>query len=691
MIIASEKIYRSIAAQKEFSFVLEAINSNSSGIFNFGFSGVSGQFDFFKFASGKIYDFNNRYVWSYNPREEINISGNVGNNFINYFINETPLCLYSPYQSSYFNNFYAESKNNTVDFSFYLNGNNPNYDIIFPEIVMNGSNAIGTILNKNLNKEADFKIFSGNIFNVNSNFALQSFENKNISGGNSGEFLLTSQPFNLLEEINVNFILTLSTNFGDIVKKITTKIVPYPVYFIDFITGYTGIRGLVSDQSLSKVYDYELRVISKDDVPVYISLENEQGHDSNLKIYEDFIITGDAEGVLSNFIHGFDYVTGNVQGFGSSNVKNYYGNNVTGFFNIFEKKIQYATGDINYKYNLPLFGGSGLGEAPVGTIIIGSGIKTGSLKEDIFILEKAAYPINIDLTGYYNGYLNVVNELIYIPVYFTGDINVNYLNHIWSGNVTGIGFTGFYNKIYGITGGQNFIVSGNPLSSNSGYINYNNTIFSNQSTGIFLKDLVVKNTSLFINSGSGFASENNSLASLAFTGNNYFYFNNVTGFIGIFFNNYNSNDKENITYYSFAADYNTKFFPYIFDLQYSTNGVSWVTVDSRVNTNFYNSDPKIFKLTTQIPNSYNYVRLKITSGEVWSHQIYTNNLNNSIGIKNFEVYSDKLVYGHNLNINNVELIPNLCGYFSSDICESSSSSSSILLPQTQSFWIGVNL
>lgn len=725
MIIDSENVYRSIAGQKEFSFVLEVINSNTSGSFNFGFSGVSGEFDLFKFNSGKIYDFNNRYVWSYNPQEQVNFSGNIGENFVNYFINDIPVCLFSPYQSTYYNHFYAKSINVNTELEFYLNGNTPVYELIFPETVMNGTNFTGIILNKNLEPEADFKIFSGDVFNVNSRFNSPTFNFKNISGGSSDTLVLSSEPLELLERKNVNFILNLQTNFGEIVQDIQTTIVPIPVYLIDFVTGFTGNQGLEIDRTLYKVYDYELRVIAQKNVPITVSLENISGHDPNLKIYEDYLVTGNAEGVLSNIVHGFDYITGRVTGFGFSETINYYGNNVTGFFDTIQKRRQYATGNIDYYYNLPLYGGSGFGSSPPGTLINGSGFKTGDLLETVFIFKTGLYSVDSIITGYYNGVKNTKNQTTSFKTHFTGSVNLNFLDYFWSGYSTGIGFTGDSNKIYGITGSNNFIISGSPFNTGTlGYVNYNDTIFSNQATGLLLKPLIFMNSGLFLNSGLPIASENLSGAKNAFTGENYYYIINSTGFVGINFTGYNPIDRQNAFYYTVSTDFETKLYPYIFDLEYSTDGNSWITADSRTGVNFYSSPIKIFELKTSLPKYIAYLRLNLKSGIVWPHQLnqissdfyetrerivtllnsveelykinpsaanrlrdqiyenYSSEINEiKIGLKDFEIYSKKNVTALLSNGGTGEVVPNLCGYCSSVNCPGT----------VESFWISVNI
>jgi hypothetical protein len=108
----------------------------------------------------------------------------------------------------------------------------------------------------------------------------------------------------------------------------------------------------------------------------------------------------------------------------------------------------------------------------------------------------------------------------------------------------------------------------------------------------------------------------------------------------------------------------------------------WVTVDSRTGVDFYSAPLKIFELKTTIPNNYQHVRLNVRSGVTWPHQLREVNNQNQIGLKNLEIYSKKNVTNQIFNNDgsqNLELVPNLCGYLSSDPC----------LGKVESFWIGV--
>ena len=79
--------YRSVASQNILSYSINGNINNTTGISSFGLSGDNGNLNLFTFRTGKIYDVNNRHVWSYNPSENFTISGNINTGDHHYYIN----------------------------------------------------------------------------------------------------------------------------------------------------------------------------------------------------------------------------------------------------------------------------------------------------------------------------------------------------------------------------------------------------------------------------------------------------------------------------------------------------------------------------------------------------------------------------------------------------------------------------
>jgi hypothetical protein len=221
MQISSGTLYRSIVGNSELSFVFEGIFDNVSGNTSIGFSGLSGKkIELFNFKSGKVFDTNSEYIWSYRPRESINVSGNLGSGYLNYFVNNNPVCLYSPHGYNYYDNFYISTDNASVDFNLNVQGVFPLFDIGFPLIVDFGSPITGYIHNESSPHEKTFKIFSGFLFNSDSLYKLDTtILPQKVLGESSGRLDLNFTPNEFLNQIKfLNPTLTLFTNFGEINK-----------------------------------------------------------------------------------------------------------------------------------------------------------------------------------------------------------------------------------------------------------------------------------------------------------------------------------------------------------------------------------------------------------------------------------------------------------------------------------------
>ena len=288
--IISGTTYRSIAAQNEFSYTFEVSTNNSTGISTFGFSGDKQHLELFTFRSGEILDFNKRYVWSYNPREEIQISGNIGSGYLNYFINNNPVCLFSFNSGNYFKYVTLSSQNSLTEFDFNIYGKIPNYSFIYPSSGVNlGENIIAKIKNNEVNINESFEIFSGNFTGQNF-YSLFSFTNGFISGLKTGDLVFNYISNTLADTIQsgippitgIRGVLTLNTNFGDISTEYNFDINSPPFYFIDFQNLFAQLTGNISENIYQRFYQYRLDTRSSQDQNIYIKYSNISGHQNNI-------------------------------------------------------------------------------------------------------------------------------------------------------------------------------------------------------------------------------------------------------------------------------------------------------------------------------------------------------------------------------------------------------------------------
>tara|TARA_Y100000593_G_scaffold15715_4_gene30927 strand:+ start:2534 stop:2869 length:336 start_codon:yes stop_codon:yes gene_type:complete len=91
MLITGEKTLE-LTNQDSMTFYLKDLRlDNLTGVAHVGFSGQN-QSILFKFISGKIYDFEGRYVNSYKKNERMSISGAFNTTKYNYNINNKSIC-----------------------------------------------------------------------------------------------------------------------------------------------------------------------------------------------------------------------------------------------------------------------------------------------------------------------------------------------------------------------------------------------------------------------------------------------------------------------------------------------------------------------------------------------------------------------------------------------------------------------
>jgi hypothetical protein len=658
MILNSGIKYRSIPSNKEFSFSSIINLNNTSGISNFGFSGESEILNFFSFKSGKILDFNNRHVFSYNPNEDISISGNMGYNFINYFINNLPICLYCPRQTGYFNNFYINTANSTINFNLVLQSESPSFNFNFPQNVNFGQDITGSIVNLANDNLKSFKIFTGGLTLLNVNYLISDLPGSDIYGGQSGAIKLNfNDTLELQGVTGTSLLLNLTTNFGAIEKQIDLIYNEIPIYFIDFITGFTGITGLKLEQGL--LYNYELQSIFPENQNFEISLINFSGN-TGQEIFDNTILTGDVSGDLTGFIHGSDFIFGDISAIGVAlnNNVDYFGNIITGELSFAGRAFTIATGDINYSYNLLFSGGSGFGPAPIGTKITGLGIAYSTGLESFIFRNRSLTGIGTgNLTGVWGTIFQASTgeAVIRENKFFTGELSLDISEFIASGGPLDLNLDGPDQKlIYGITG-DNLIL--NYAAIETGVKNLNITILHPQITGTQLTDIIPFKTIQDFNiSGLSSASENTGSAPNLFYNSFSFWFTSAitqTGYVDFNFSKFSENDKKIVTHYSFEVDLNSNYYPYVFSLEGFNNYSETPTIlDTRTGENFYSKTERFFELKNT--GNFNIIRFKINSGLFWPHRDSINTFPLGIRINKLRYFNGNFVSGYfePLNINN---------------------------------------
>lgn len=420
--------YRSIFEQTGLSFNLNLSINNVTGSGAFGFSGEGNQIQF-TFQSGKIFDFENRYINSYLSNDSFQISGDLENANYSYYINNVPIAFNGIKNDFKVQRFFYNASNCNLDSTLVLNGATPvNFSFELPQTYNIGRNYTGQLLNNTSNLA--FKVFSGSL-SPTGQFSINTIDNT-ISGLKSGNIVLNT--FN--EVGGYNLTLNLYTNFGFVTKNF-------------LITGLFTI-----------------------DDSILLSL-----------ISDSLIISGERQSTNSTF-GNLDYSYQRLSG--TTTIAEYNNLPLTIKFEYYSGQTGQFTDNIigsGYGYNL-----SGSGIITNGTetfnftgLVPISGINyTGGLYTGLFPATGAGtvtatgifnYNIVYPGTGFFTGMAVGTFGLPYYYQYFTGGIDVQSLdvNTPGTGALTGFNTTWFT----GYVSGTGFIFSG--IVTGADYLYLTNT------------------------------------------------------------------------------------------------------------------------------------------------------------------------------------------------------------------------
>jgi len=388
--------YRSIFEQTGLSFDFNCSIDNITGSGAFGFSGEGNQIQF-TFQSGKIYDFENRYVNSYQINTNFNISGDIENNNYSYYINNNPISFDGVRSNLKIQNFYYNAKNCNLNTSLILNGaNSPDYTLFFPSDFQISKPFTGYIYN-NINN-LNFKVFSGSLdstgnFNIN-------YIDSTVSGLKSGRVI-----FNSANEVGAyNITVNLYTNFGAISQNILLT----GLFNLDDVTNLSvaptdlsiiGDRNSLNSIVGNLIYSREIfsgntTVNSFNNLPLNIKLEYYSGATGEFK--DNILGTGYGYNLIGSGIitqeseifkfTGLSAITGqnykNITYTGLFPATGYANVIATGIFdyNIIYQASGYMTGLALGTFNLPYYIQPFTGGIPIDFLTVntaGTGVLTG--------------------------------------------------------------------------------------------------------------------------------------------------------------------------------------------------------------------------------------------------------------------------------------------------------------------------
>jgi hypothetical protein len=209
--------YRSLPSARsffaDFDFTSISYSGNmynaglSSGV-HFGFSGTSDSVSFLM-RSGKIYDPQNKVVYSYSDATAFSLLLNFNETNYSYSFDGEEFCANGIKNNFAIDKFFFNSNGLTCDVTANIYGPEINYSIVFPN-TYSSSSLTGVFANSS---SFAVKIFSAEITNGNSSYySTSSINNISIAANSSGNIILTD----LYNQTGIyqTFTLTLYTNFG---------------------------------------------------------------------------------------------------------------------------------------------------------------------------------------------------------------------------------------------------------------------------------------------------------------------------------------------------------------------------------------------------------------------------------------------------------------------------------------------
>jgi hypothetical protein len=256
----------------------------------------------FSGESGKLYDSDNNFFYSYSSGESFSISGNKIGNYNNYFINNVLLNSYNYNGTGYINNFTENGVNSNLS----LMGVEPVFT--FTGLFENGS-LTGNLTVSNSSQEGiSFNIFSGK-FNALSNFfGFSSLQNTGIIEGQSSRDFLINQISNTSTGTGILIPISFTTDFGSFTKS----------GLISFTKQYEYSLSLLGSDFLDATgfFDYDILFSERygenlitDDFGLHFTFGNVSG-------YSGFADFDNKTGKISGSIPGFN-ISNNIQGTGN--------------------------------------------------------------------------------------------------------------------------------------------------------------------------------------------------------------------------------------------------------------------------------------------------------------------------------------------------------------------------------------
>jgi hypothetical protein len=183
--IFSGNRYRSLLRDNKFSAEFDLSFSNATGRSEVGFSGDGKRF-LFSFTSGKVFDHEGRYFYSYVPNEKIILNTEFSGRAYGYSVNEDRVLFSGLKDDFYVDRFFVNTTGCNIDASVSIFGNKPTFSLVLNPSFITGSPITGHFIS---NSVSGVRIFTGE-FADGSNLYFTSLPTGLIRAGVSGQAVL---------------------------------------------------------------------------------------------------------------------------------------------------------------------------------------------------------------------------------------------------------------------------------------------------------------------------------------------------------------------------------------------------------------------------------------------------------------------------------------------------------------------
>ena len=302
--IISGNTFRKVLRDNKFSFNFDASFDSCTGVSEMGFSG-QGQTYKFSFISGKIYDNDGRYFFSYIPNSQVNIESNFSGSFYDYIVNNDRIIFSGSKSNFYAERFYINTTGATIDSTLTIRANKPSLTLSTNQTFITGLDITGYL---STSSPSGLQVLSGE-FEDGSTFYFKSFPTGFITSTSSGQVLIGQNVTGVGAFLSDYAIHTSAGSYDNSIQ-ISGVEVPYLNYTFNLADGLdtlNSVSNILLESGITKYGEIELdygyntndTTLVPASLPLNISLSYSSGITGYLGQITDVEIIDGGSGYLS--------------------------------------------------------------------------------------------------------------------------------------------------------------------------------------------------------------------------------------------------------------------------------------------------------------------------------------------------------------------------------------------------------